>query len=317
MTFRVLVTAPYMQLEIERFREELESKGVELIVPSVEERMEEEDLLPLVEDIDGVICGDDHFTERVLRSASKLKVISKWGTGIDSIDINACKKLGIAVRRTRNAFSEAVADSVIGYILCFARHLPWMDRAMKQGAWKKIYGVALHECTLGVIGVGDVGKTVVKRAKCFGMRILGNDIREMPFDFLKTSEIQMVGKNQLLEQSDYVSLNCDLNEKSYHLMSNAEFRRMKSDAVVINTSRGPVIDEGALIDALQSKKIRGAALDVFEQEPLPANSPLLQMDNVLLAPHNANNSPQAWEKVHRSTIDQMLEVIENESSESK
>src|SRR5688500_9087453 len=126
--WKVLISAPYMQPIIERFRADLETRGVELFVPPVMERFEEGDLLGFMADVDGAITGDDRFTRRVLEASPKLKVISKWGTGIDSIDRQACAEMGIAVRNTPNAFSEPVADSVLGYMLCFARNLPWLDR---------------------------------------------------------------------------------------------------------------------------------------------------------------------------------------------
>jgi len=317
MYLKVLVTAPYMQMVIDRFRYIFEEKGIELIVPTVKERFNEQELLEWVADVDGVICGDDQFTERVLQAAPKLKVLSKWGTGIDSIDQEACKHLGIAVRNSPNAFSEPVADSVLGYILNFARRLPWMDRVMRQGQWTKMPSVALRECTLGVIGVGNVGKAVVRRATAFGMRVLGNDLVEMPFDFLAENRIDMVSKEQLLQQAEFVSLNCTLNPTSFHLISDNEFALMKSTAVIINTARGPIIDEPALIRALQSEQIAGAALDVFEQEPLPAESPLLDMDNVMLASHNANSSPEAWERVHQNTVHNLLNVLEKELCHSE
>jgi len=309
MRYKVLVTAPYMQMVIKRFRPVFEEKEIELLVPPVKERFEEEELLQWVKDVDGIICGDDQFTERVLQVAAKLKVLSKWGTGIDSIDEAACKRLGITVRNTPNAFSEPVADSVLGYILDFARKLSLMNHAMHQGSWDKIPSVALHECTLGVIGVGNVGKAVVRRAIVFGMRVLGNDLVEMPADFLAKTGIEMVSREELLRQADFVSLNCDLNPTSFHLMSDTEFGLMRPTAVVINTARGSVIDEPALVKALQNKQIAGAALDVFENEPLPASSSLLRMDNVMLAPHNANGSIEAWERVHRNTIHNLLEVL--------
>jgi len=310
MRYKVLVTAPYMQMVIKRFRPIFEEKEIELLVPPVKEQLEEEELLRWVKDIDGIICGDDQFTERVLQAAPKLKVLSKWGTGIDSIDQAACKRLGIAVRNTPNAFSEPVADSVLGYIINFARKLPLMNRAMHQRTWDKTPSVALHECTLGVIGVGSVGKAVVRRAIAFGMRVLGNDLVEMPTDFLAETGIEMVSREKLLRQADFVSLNCDLNLTSFHLISDTEFGLMRPAAVVINTARGSIIDEPALVKALQNQQIAGAALDVFEIEPLPASSPLLQMDNVMLAPHNANSSTEAWERVHRNTIHNLLEVLE-------
>jgi D-3-phosphoglycerate dehydrogenase len=309
MKYKVLITAPYFQPVITRFKQIFDENGIEIILLPVKERCTEEELLQYIEDIDGVISGDDRFTEKVIVKAKKLRVISKWGTGIDSIDQDACRRLGIAVRNTPNAFSEPVADAVIGYMLCFARQLPWMDHAIKRGEWKKIPSRALRECTLGVIGVGNVGKAVVRRAFGFGMNILGNDIVEMPMEFVKNTGIKMISKDELLRESDFVSLNCDLNPTSHHLMSTREFSMMKPTAIVINTARGPVIDEKALVQALQEKKIAGAALDVFEDEPLPKASPLLTMHNVLLAPHNANSSPEAWERVHMNTIKNLLEEL--------
>ncbi|RJR35904.1 MAG: dihydrofolate reductase [Deltaproteobacteria bacterium] len=309
MAWKVLITAPYMQPAIERFRPVFVENNIELLVPPVKERLGEAELMEWVADIDGAICGDDSFTARVLATAPRLKVISKWGTGIDSIDQAECQRRGIAVRNTPNAFSEPVADSVLGYMLCFARNLFQMDLFMKQGVWEKIPGVTLRERTLGVIGVGNAGKAVVRRAATFGMRLMGNDIVQMPADFIAETGIEMVAKESLLRQADFISLNCDLNPTSFHLLSEKEFSLMKPTAILINTARGPVVDESALIRALQDKRIAGAALDVFEEEPLPVNSPLCAMDNVLLAPHNANSSPEAWEQVHRRTIANLLEEL--------
>lgn len=317
MCLRVLVTAPYMQIVIDRFRHIFEEKGIELIVPPVNEHFDEHELLQWITDVDGVICGDDQFAECVLQAAPRLKVLSKWGTGIDSIDQAACERLGIAVCNTPNAFSEPVADTVMGYILSFARRLPWMDRAMRQGQWTKVPSVALRECTLGVIGVGNVGKAVVRRAIAFGMRVLGNDLVDMPFDFLSETGIDMVSREELLRQAEFVSLNCTLNPTSFHLICDTEFALMKSSAVIINTARGSIIDESSLIRALQCKQIAGAAMDVFEEEPLPNNSALLQMDNVMLASHNANSSPEAWERVHRNTVENLLHVLEKDLCQSE
>jgi D-3-phosphoglycerate dehydrogenase len=298
-----------MQPVIDRFRSIFEENDIELFAPPVHERFTEEELLEWISDVDGVICGDDRFTERVLNSAPKLKVISKWGTGIDSIDVQACQRLGIAVRNTPNAFSDPVADSVLGYILAFARNLVVQDRHMKRGAWQKIPSRSLRECTLGVIGVGNVGKAVIQRAAAFHMRLLGNDLLEMPAEFLARAGIEMLPKESLLRQADFISLNCDLNPTSYHLINDETLSLVMPNAVLINAARGPVVDEAALIKALKEKHLAGAALDVFEVEPLPPESPLRQMDNVLLAPHNANSSPASWERVHQSTIKNLLEEL--------
>jgi D-3-phosphoglycerate dehydrogenase len=272
--------------------------------------MEEADLLEYAGQFDGAICGDDRYTARVLEAcAPRLKVISKWGTGVDSIDAEACSRLNIRLGRTPNAFTEAVADTVLSYLLSFARRGPWMDREMKNGKWTKLPGRALHECTLGIVGVGNIGKAVTRRARTFGMKVLGNDIVEIDPAFIRESGIEMTGLEYLLSNSNFVSINCDLNPTSYHLMNADTFALMKPSAVLINTARGPVVEEQALVAALQTKRIAGAALDVFEVEPLPLDSPLLKMDNVLLAPHNANSSPAAWERVHWNTIRNLLDGL--------
>jgi D-3-phosphoglycerate dehydrogenase len=269
----------------------------------VVERLSDVELMPYAGKIDGVIAGDDRFSSVVLESFSpRLKVISKWGTGIDSIDQETAARLGVKVFNTPDAFIDAVADSVMGYILAFARQIPWMDNKLKSGGWEKIPSVALHECTLGVIGVGRIGKTVLKRAHAFGMNLLGNDILEINADFIKTYGVEMMPLMDLLEKADYISINCDLNPTSRHLIDQTAMARMKKTAVLINTARGPVVEEEALIRALQLGNIAGAGLDVFEDEPLPVDSPLRSMDNVLLGSHNANSSPSAWERVHRNTL---------------
>ncbi len=310
MALKVLLSAPYMIPIVDRFRPMIEDAGISLIIPHVEERLSEEELLPYAGEIDGVIGGDDRFTARVLEQfAPRLKVISKWGTGIDSIDLERAGKLGIKVCSTPGAFTDPVADSVMAYILAFARMLPWIDKAMKAGRWEKIPGRSLAECTLGVVGVGKIGKAVLRRGRAFGMRLLGNDIIEIEEDFIRQVGVEMMPLPTLLAVSDFVSLNCDLNPTSYHLLNRETFSYLQPQAVVINTARGPVVDEGALIEALQAGRIAGAGLDVFEDEPLPKDSPLRTMDNVLLAPHNANSSPQAWERVHENTIRNLFQGL--------
>ena len=309
MTWKVLVTAPYMLPVLDDFAEFFAENGIEAIAAEVDERMEEEDLLPLIGDIDGVVCGDDRFTDKVMDAAPKLKVLAKWGTGIDSLYKEGADKRGITICRTPNAFSEPVADSTMGYILSFARRGPWMDTQMKQGIWDKIPGRALNESTIGVIGVGDCGIAVLRRAGGFGAELLGTDIRDIDPDHIKSLGVNMVSLDDLLERSDFVTLHCDLNPTSVHLINTEALKKMKKTAVLLNLARGPIIDEKALVNALQAGEIAGAALDVFEHEPLPAESPLKTMDNVMLAPHNCNSSPRAWEAVHWSTVNQLLAAL--------
>lgn len=306
----VLMTAPYMIPFLDRFRPVLAEYGVDLIIPDVNERMEEADLLKYAGQFDGTICGDDRYTARVIEAClPRLKVISKWGTGIDSIDSEICARLGVKVGRTLNAFTTPVADSVLGYMLAFSRRGPWMDAAMKRGEWEKIPGKALSESVLGVIGVGNIGKAVTRRARAFGMKILGTDIIEIDHVFVSESGIEMTDLEYLLSNSDFISINCDLNPTSYHLINANTLALMKPAAVIINTARGPIVEENALVAALSNGVVGGAALDVFEHEPLPMESPLLKMDNVMLAPHNSNSSPAAWERVHWSTIRNLLDGL--------
>lgn len=306
----VLMSAPYMIPFLDRFKPVLQNYGIDLLLTEVKERLSEAELLQLAGQFDGAICGDDRFTARVIEAcAPRLKVISKWGTGIDSINQAAASKFGVQVRRTPNAFTVPVSDSVMGYILAFARRLPWMDRHMKTGQWEKIPGRALSECSLGVIGVGNIGKAVIRKARAFGMRCYGNDIIEIDPDFIAENDVEMTSLEDMIGKVDFLSVNCDLNPGSFHLINAERLSGCKPGCVLINAARGPIVDEVALIDALESGKLAGAGLDVFEVEPLPETSPLIKLEQVMLAPHNSNSSPAAWEKVHWNTIRNLLEGL--------
>ncbi|TAK18719.1 MAG: dihydrofolate reductase, partial [Acidobacteria bacterium] len=297
MKWRVLVSAPYAMSHLDWYRQQLAAAGCEMVVANVRERLSEDELVPLISDVDGLICGDDSVTDRVLAAAPRLKVISKWGTGIDSLDQAAAARRGVAIRNTPNAFSEPVGDTVLGYALLFARQLDRMTADIRAGQWKKPQLVALREWTLGVIGVGNCGKAVVRRAAAFGMRVLGHDPVPVPAEFAAATGIEMVSLPDLLTQAHVVSCNTTLNPTSFHLMNDATIGQMRRGAFLINTSRGPVVEEAALVRALASGQLAGAALDVFEVEPLPASSRLREFPNCHLGPHNANSSPQAAQRV--------------------
>ena len=198
----VLFSAPYMLPFLDCFRPVFERLGIRLIVADVQERLDEERLLGYAGQFDGALCGDDQFTHRVLEACSpRLRVIAKWGTGIDSIDKETCDRLGIKVGRTLNAFTLPVSDTVFGYLLAFARRQPWMDRAMKSGSWEKIPGRSLSESTLGIIGMGNIGKEVARRARAFGMTVVGNDIVEISQEFLQEYDVEMTTVEDLLQRS--------------------------------------------------------------------------------------------------------------------
>jgi D-3-phosphoglycerate dehydrogenase len=308
---KILLSAPYMISFKDRFVPILDHYDCQVIIPNVNECLREEEILVYAGQFDATICGDDHYSAAVLdKCAPRLKIISKWGTGINSIDKEHALSIGIKVLNTPNAFTIPVADTVLGYMLNHSRHLSWMDQAVKNGRWEKIPGRSLSECTLGVIGVGNIGQAVLRRAHGFGMQLLGNDIIPIASDFLIDFGVEMVDLETLLKVSDFVSICCTLNQTSRHLINQQTLDMMRPGAVIINTARGSIIKEADLISALQNGKLAGAALDVFEVEPLPQDSPLLKMDNVLLAPHNSNSSPSAWERVHWNTIFNLLEGMD-------
>jgi D-3-phosphoglycerate dehydrogenase len=309
LSYRVLVSAPYFQPVVDRFRPTFDEHGIEIIVPYVEERLPAKELISLVTDIDGAICGDDEFTAEVLANAPRLRVISKWGTGIDSIDGEECARRGIAVCNTPNAFNESVADTTLGYILSFVRALGELSSDVHQGRWRKQPARALGECTVGLIGVGNVGRAVGRRLAACGARIVGCDPITPPATFLETCAVELMDKEALLVSSDIVSLHCDLNPTSFHIMDAAAFSLMENGSFLVNTARGRLVDEPALVAALQNEQLAGAALDVFEVEPLPSDSPLCGMSNVFLAPHNANSSPEAWERVHSNTVNNLIKHL--------
>ena len=303
----VLISAPYMMDYLDRFEPISRHYGLDVVIADVEERLTAEEILRYAGQFDGAICGDDAFNQQVISAClPRLKVISKWGTGIDSIDKAAADEAGIMVGRTPNAFTLPVADTVFGYMLAFARQQPWMDRAIRNGDWAKFPGRSLSECTIGVVGVGNIGQAVLRRARAFGARLLGNDIVPVEPDFVLENGVEMTTLADLLGSADFITLHTDLNPTSYHLMNPTTFGQVRRGAVLINTSRGPVVEEAALIAALQSGRLGGAALDVFEVEPLPLESPLRAMDNVMLGSHNANCSPAAFERVFWNTVRNLL-----------
>jgi phosphoglycerate dehydrogenase-like enzyme len=303
---KVLVSAPHALPVIGRYQEELAAGGCDIQVVPVAERLEETELLPLVADVDGIICGDDRITRRVIEAAPRLRVILKWGTGIDSIDLAAARDRGIAVCNTPDAFTAPVADTVMGYVLLFARRLDQLSADVHAGRWLRRPLTSLSECTLGIVGFGCCGKAVARRAAAFDMQVLAHDIRWVDSGFPGVTRVAL---EELLRRSDFVTLHADLNASSFHLLDEARIRQMKKSAFFINTARGSLVDEPALVAALQENRLAGAALDVFEVEPLPLVSPLRHLANVYLAPHTANGSPAAAERVHTITIRNVLMIL--------
>jgi len=309
--YRALVTAPPILPKIFNYKNLFDKKSVEIVVPPYEvvECLYENELVELLKNIDGILCGDDKITENVLKQTKRLKVISKWGTGIDSIDKDAAERLGIKVLRVKDVFSEPVSDTVLAYILLFSRKIIEKNQIVINNKWEKTESHTLKEKSLGIIGVGHIGKVVAQKALALGMKVYGNDIRKISRDYVKNTDIEMVNLNELLTNSDFVTFHCDLNNSSFHLIGEKELKIMKPESVLINTSRGEVIDQSALEDALQNNEISGAALDVFEVEPLPEESILRKMNNVFLSPHNSNGSPSVFNDVDKLSIQNLFDGL--------
>ncbi|MDR1687126.1 MAG: C-terminal binding protein [Clostridiales bacterium] len=306
---KILLSAPYMLQEGSMFDDFFREHNLSVTRADIIEHMSEEELLEVIEEFDGAICGDDPFTRAVFEKAKKLKVLCKWGTGINTIDLNAAAEFGVKVCNTPNAFSHPLAETVMGYMLNSVRNITVSTEEMKRGIWSKIRCFTLSERTLGIIGIGNVGTQVAKRAAAFGMRILGNDIRSIAPIILEQYGIEMVSKQEIYEQADFITIHCDLNETSYHLFDKTAFNAMKRKPFIINTARGGHIEHSALLYALKNKLISGAGLDVFETEPLPKDDELLTFENVFLAPHNSNSSPKYWNMVHKNTLKNLIENL--------
>jgi D-3-phosphoglycerate dehydrogenase len=308
---RILITAPYFRPVPQKYQRIFDQLGIEYDNPFVAQNMSEADLLAIIERYDGVIAGDDEFTAAVIEkgAGASLKVIAKWGVGINAIDSAAAERHGVAVRRSPGALSDAVADVALGYVLMLARQLHVSDRLVREGKWEKISGLGLRGRTLGIIGVGDIGKQIALRAIPFGLRLAGNDIRPVDRAFVTYSGMRLMSKEALLRESDFIVLACDLNPTSHHIIARKEMDVVKPGALLINVARGALVDTGAVVDALRNGRLGGGAFDVYEEEPIGADSPLRAFPNVLLNAHNAFNCDTAVQFVNDNTVRELLSVL--------
>lgn len=311
MKWNVLVSCPHLQSTVDKYYSLFDEHNIEIDLPIVEQNLSEGKLLSIISKYDGVIAGDDKFTKEVLEKAENLKVISKWGIGIDGIDLDAAKKLGIKVYNTPNVFAEEVSDIVLGYIILLSRKLHIIDRNVREGKWKdaQLRGTSLNGKTLGVIGVGSIGRAVIRKAVSVGMNVLGYDAYGIPSQFIEETGIKKVFFEELIKNSDFISLNCNLNSSSFHMIDENEFSMMKNGVYIINTARGPLINENALVQALIEGKVAGVALDVFEDEPLPLDSSLRQFEGCIFGAHNSSNTYEAVMRVNEFAIKNLIEGL--------
>ena len=313
MKYRVLITCPQLQQTIDEYRPFFAERKIEIEVPPVAQQLTEDELLQIIDRFDGVIAGDDPFTSRVLEKGRRLRVVARWGVGVDAVDLESARRLGIRISNTPDVFSDEVADVVMGYIILLARQLHKLDRSVRSGGWPKFRGVSLRGKSLGVIGIGSVGRAVVLRAVAAGMAPLGYDIvppTPVASSFAAETGLRAVELEELLGTSDFISLNCNLTPANRHMLGRKQFSMMKHGVYIINAARGALMDERALVKALEEGRVAGAALDVFEEEPLPPHSPLRSIDNCIFGTHNASNRTQeAVQRVNELAIQNLLEGL--------
>lgn len=306
--FKVVSSSPTFGLYSEDPVKMLESKGYNLELIHSEVSSNEEKFAEALRDADALIVGVEKISPTVLKHADKLKVIAKHGAGVDNIDLKEAARKNIVVANAPGANRHAVADLVFGLFFSIARQIPAAFESIKSKEWPRLVGNEVYNKTLGVIGTGRIGKEVIKRAQGFNMNVLCFDL--YPDDQIEKQGFgRYVAFEELLEEADFLTVHTDLNDETKALIGQDELTMMKKSAFLVNAARGGIIDEQALYQALASKKIKGAAMDVFEEEPL-LNSPLLQLPNFIATPHMAGYTEEALREVGMLTAQNVIDVLE-------
>lgn len=276
-----------------------------------------DEILRNVVNKDALLCSlSERIDKEVMETAGpKLKVISTLSTGYDHVDVEEARKRGIRVTYTGEVLSDATADLTFALILTVSRKVIQADNFIRQKKWivgwapDLFLGSNVYGKTLGLIGIGRIGKAVAKRAKGFDMSIIYHNRRRADPKLEAEIGAKYVNMDTLLRESDYISIHVSLNAESVHLIDESKLKRMKNTAFLINTSRGQVVDERSLIKAIKNKWIAGAALDVFEKEPLDSNSPLIRMENVVLLPHIGSATYQIRSKMSETAAQNIIDIL--------
>ena len=301
MPFNVLVTAPVLG---PRGLEKLQGAGCRVLF--VKKGHEELERLMAAEPIDAVISRTLELDAAAIKSCPSLRVISKHGAGVNNIDVEAATQSGIPVFYTPGANAQSVAELTIGLMLAVARKISFHDKALHDGGWTRSNdGLQLEGRTLGLIGVGDIGGRVGQLARAFGMSVIGYD------PFVQTAPaFEMVSSlDKLLAASDFVSIHSPLTAETKGMIGTRELRLMRPTSILVNTSRGGIVDEMALAAALENKIIGGAALDVFSTEPPAAASPLLKLPNLVMTPHVGGSTYEALDAVAAAAADTAIQYL--------
>ena len=307
MSKEILIISSKFRESSDTYRELLQREGCTLAEKLIEYPITEDHLCELVRDVDGLITGLEKVTARVLENANRLKVISAGGVGYDHIDLDAASRKGIVVCNCAGCNNRSVAELAFGMMLSLSRQIYQSDRAMRNGVWNRFTGPELWGKTIGIVGLGRVGKSVSQLAKGFGMRILANDVA---WDITYADEhgISYVPLDRLLRESDYVTLHTPLTPWTYNLIDERSIELMKPTAYLINTARGPVVKEEALCNALRQGRIAGAGLDVFTTEPT-YDCAFREFDNVIITPHIGGASNEAYERALQLALLNVTSVL--------
>jgi len=306
--YKVLITPRSFGKSSSKPLDLLKEKGYEVVMNPYGRILTREEMMKHIVDVDGIIVGVDPLDREVLACGKRLKAISKYGVGTDNIDMEFAKEKNIPVMRTVGANSDAVADFTFALMLAVARRIVEIDAGCRKLNWNKITSIEVYGKTLGLIGLGSIGKKVARRAAGFDMKVLAFDTFKDEV-YAKENGITYVTLEELLKESDFISLHLPLTEETRNLISYEQFKMMKPMAVLVNTARGGIIDENALLWALKEKRIWGAGIDVFEEEP-PKNSELLKMDNIVIGSHCAASTYEAIEKMGMMAAENLIECFE-------
>lgn len=305
---KILVTPTSMQPDKKsNALEKLKCFSNDLVFNPTGKPLEEDLLIKLLTDCDGYIAGLDFITEKVIESCPKLKVISRYGAGYDRVDIEAAKRKGIPVTNTPGVNAEAVGELAIGLILSIARKIPYLDAQTRNGGWVRSTGFELKGKTIGILGLGAIGKVVARCAQGLDMKVIAYD----PFinvEYCQKNNIRPVTFDEVIKESDVMSLHLPLTAETKHLINADIIRQMKEHIILVNTSRGGIIDEDAAYEALKAGKMGGLGLDAFEMEP-PKSSPLFGLNNVVVTPHNGAHTEQATENMANTSVDNLITVL--------
>ena len=307
---KVLVTCPPMLVMIDSFRHLFEEYDIELTTPNLVQTMSVDKLKEIVPQHDGWIIGDDPATREVFEAGrnGNLKAAVKWGIGVDNVDFDACQDLSIPIVNTPDMFGKEVADIAMGYVIALARETFEVDRAVRAGEWIKPRGISLSGKSVALIGFGDIGQITAKRLQASDMKIIAYDPSiKLNSNF---SEVEVEKWPNRIDEADFIVVTCSLTESSYHMVNAEIFTQVKHGVRIINVSRGPVIDELSLEDALKSEKVYSAALDVFEVEPLPLSSYLRTHPRCIFGSHNASNTAEAVKRTSNIAIQKLFDFLD-------